>query len=283
MKDVKRFMICFGAAFLLCLFLGGAAFAGKTLTVAVGGDMPTMKMKDKTGALSGYEIDMVKAIANEAGFQVRFVEVPWKNLYNDLNAGKYDAVIASSSISGGKKQRFGMSDPYFSTSQLLVVPKAKADMSVNGKNIAVFKLSPTADKVRRSGANLTYYTLEETGQAFKDLAKGNVDGVLCDSPTAYGYSTGSYEGRFCLSNEACILDPNLKKEDYGIVVRKGNNDTLDLINKGLASVKSKDIDDQIMGKWFKDSMLAAAPGRSSDSMFASDIPTGPQNSPASTK
>lgn len=283
MKDVKRIMICVGAVFLMCLLLSSIAYAGKTITVAVGGDIPTMKMKDNSGALTGYEIDMVKAIAHEAGFQVKFVEIPWKNLYNDLNAGKYDAVVASVSITSGKKTRFGLSDPYFSTGQVLVVPKAKVNQSVNGKNIGVFKLSQTADKVRRSGANLTYYTAQETEQAFKDLSKGNVDGILCDSPVALGYTTDKYAGRFCLSNDRCILDPSLKKEDYGIVCKKGNTEVLDLINKGLASVKSKDMDDQIMDKWFKGSMVAAASGQSSSSMFASEIPTGAQNSPTSPK
>ncbi|HWR69407.1 MAG TPA: transporter substrate-binding domain-containing protein [Desulfomonilia bacterium] len=283
MKIIKGFLACCGVVIVLSFFMCGPAFAGKTLVVAVGGDVPTMKMKDSKGSLTGYEIDMIKAIASEAGFQVKFVEVPWKNLYNDLNAGKYDAVAASVSINGGKKERYGLSDPYFSTGQLLIVPKGKASGSVNGKNIAVFKLSPTADKVRRSGANLTYYTVEETDQAFKDLAKGNVDGVLCDTPVALGYSTGKHAGKFCLSKDGCILDPSLKKEDYGIVVKKGNTETLGLINAGLAAVKSKNMDDQIMDKWFKEAMTEVASSLDFGSMFASEIPSGPQNSPASPK
>ena len=59
MKDIRKFMTCFGAAILLCLFLSSPAFAGKTITVAVGGDIPTMKMKDTSGSLAGFEIDMV--------------------------------------------------------------------------------------------------------------------------------------------------------------------------------------------------------------------------------
>lgn len=283
MKDVRRILACVGAAILMCLIVSSAAYAGRTITVAVGGDIPTMKMKDSSGALTGFEIDMVKAIASEAGFQVKFVEVPWKNLYNDLNAGKYDAVVASVSITSGKKNRFGISEPYFSTGQVLVVPKSKANLSMNGRNIGVFKLSQTADKVRRSGANLTYFTAQETEQAFRDLAKGNVDGVLCDAPVALGYVSGKYSGKFCLSSDSCILDPSLKKEDYGIVCKKGNSEVLGMINKGLAAVKSKDTDDKIMAKWFRDTMVATASGQSSGSMFASEIPTGAQNSPVSPK
>jgi polar amino acid transport system substrate-binding protein len=287
MKKAMKFMTCVGIAVLLGVFAGSAAFAGKTLVVAVGGDIPTMKMKDGKGSLSGYEIDMIKAIAKEAGVDVKIVEVPWKNLYNDLNAGKYDAVAASVSITPGKQGRYGMSDAYFSTGQLLVVPKSRVNDSVNGKNIGVFKLSQTADKVRRSGANLTYYTVEETAQAFKDLANGNVHGILCDTPVALGYTTGKHAGKFCLSNDNEGCTAGSAREDYGIVVKKGNADTLDLINKGLASVKSKDMDDEIMGKWFKgaDAKVASSLGQKSffDSLFASEVPTGAQNSPASAK
>lgn len=282
MTQVRRMITFAGIAILVCLFMSSAAFAGKTLVVAVGGDIPTMKMKDSKGALTGYEVDLINAIAKESDVQVKIVEVPWKNLYNDLNAGKYDAVIASVSITGSKKDRYGISDPYFSTGQLLVMPKSKANSGVNGRNIGVFKLSPTADKVRRSGANLTYYTAEESETAFKDLAKGNVDGVLCDIPMALGYTSGKYAAKFCIANESCVMDSSLKKEDYGIVVKKGNSEVLDIINNGLASVKSKDIDDKLMNKWFKDS-LAATSGSWFDSLFASDVVTGPQNSPASSK
>ncbi len=59
MKKAMKFATCVGVAVLLGMFASSAAFAGKTLVVAVGGDIPTMKMKDAKGSLSGYEIDMI--------------------------------------------------------------------------------------------------------------------------------------------------------------------------------------------------------------------------------
>jgi polar amino acid transport system substrate-binding protein len=48
------------------------------------------------------------------------------------------------------------------------------------------------------------------------------------------------------------------KEEYGIAVRKGNAETLDLVNKGLQAVKSKGIDSQLKDKWFNKASLPAS-------------------------
>ena len=95
MKTLKWWMkgVCITLA--LCFFLCSGASAQRTIVVAVDGDWAPMKMKDAQGALVGYEIDVMKAIGEEAGFKVSIVEVPWDSIFSGLDAGRYDAVIAS--------------------------------------------------------------------------------------------------------------------------------------------------------------------------------------------
>jgi polar amino acid transport system substrate-binding protein len=282
MARLKNFIICLSAVGLASLVITGGAWAQRAITVAVGGDVPSMKMKDSRGGLSGFEIDMMKAVAEEGAFDVKFVEAPWNKLFDGLNTGKYDAVIASVSITPGRKDRFEVSEPYFRSEQLLVVHKSKADKSISGRNVGVFRLSQAADKIRRSGANLTYYTVQETPQAFKELEKGSIDAILCDSPVALGYTTDRKSSSLCISEHTNILEPSLRNEYYGIVCKKGNREVIDLIDKGLAGVKSKKIDDRLVQRWFKDGLETIASGKPRP-LFASEIPTGVQNSPVPPK
>lgn len=274
----RRNLVIFLVTCIVCTGLVSDAWAEKTVTVAVGGDVPFMKEKDAKGNLVGYEIDMIREVAKEAGFSVKIVEVPWKSLFDGLNTGKYDAVIAQVNITPGRKDRFEISEPYFRAAQVLVVPKSRQNDPVTGKNIGVFRLSRAADTIRRSGCNLTYYTVQETPQAFRDLQKGSVDGILCDMPVALGYTRNKSSG--LAISTACPFDADAA-EDFGIVCKKGNSSLVRLINEGLSAVKDKNLDKAIASRWFKDTRASGMEATSG--VFASETVTGPQNSPSPSK
>jgi polar amino acid transport system substrate-binding protein len=252
MKITKLWMGCTAACVVLSMFLAGSASAGKTMVVAVNANMPPMVMKDAKGNVVGYEIDLMNAMAREAGFQVRMIEVPWRKIFKDLDAGKYNAVMASVNITQQRKEKFDFSEPYFTAEQLLVVNKNHAERPFDGEEVAVFKLTTGADTVRRiKGCKMAFYTVEETEKAFRDLAKGDLAGVFCDSPLALSYTNGKYNGRFIIAGNALAACGELPREEYGIMVKKGDVETLALINKGLQAVKDKDIDTRLKEKWIK--------------------------------
>ena len=261
--DMNRWINYLLAGLLLCVFMSTPAFAGKTLVVAVNLNWPPMEMKDKKGKMTGYEIDLINAMGEAAGFQVKFIEVPWKTIFTGLEKGNYDAVLASVSITESRKDKYDFSEPYFTTEQLFVVPKAKREEPLREKSIAAFKLTTGAEALRLyQKVNIAFYTVEETDKAFKDLSKGLIDGVLCDSPMAVDYATynNTYKDKFALTT--CLLPDGVQipKENYGIAVRKGNAEVLDLINQGLHAVKEKGIESEIRTKWIKPSELGTGPG-----------------------
>jgi polar amino acid transport system substrate-binding protein len=261
--DLKHWINYLLAGMLLCVFMSTPAFAGKTLVVAVNPNWPPMEMKDKKGKITGYEIDLIKAMGEAAGFRVKFVAVPWKTIFTGLEKGKYDVVMASVSITEARKDKYDFSEPYFTTEQLFVVPKAKREEPLREKSIAAFKLTTGAEALRLyQKVNIAFYTVEETDKAFKDLSKGFIDGILCDSPMAVDYATcnSKFKNRFALTS--CLLPDGVQipKENYGIAVRKGNAEVLDLINQGLQAVKDKGIESEIRTKWIKPSELGTDPG-----------------------
>lgn len=254
MMKSKPVMKCLCAALLLvsCLFAGTAECAKKTVVVAVDGDWPPMKMKDDKGNLAGYEIDMIRAIADEAGFEVSLVEVPWDAIFEGLDALRYDAVIASVSITDKRKGKYDFSAPYISAGQLLVVPKSLVSKPLAGKVIAAFEATTGEAALKGAdGVKRKVYPAAPLDSPFKDLAEGAVSGVLCDVPVAvhYAFYEKAYKGKFAITSEDIILGKPSAPEDYGIVVRKGNAEILEFMNKGIKGVKSKDTAVKLRMKW----------------------------------
>lgn len=207
MKAVSFWMTRGFVALFFCLFFVSGAFAQRTIVIAVDGDWPPMKMKDDKGNLIGYEIDMIQAMGSQAGFQVSFVEVPWDNIFKELDAGKFDAVLSSVSITDQRKEKYDFSLPYFSAEQLLVVRKPMVSESLQGKTIAAFEATTGAAALGKSElVEKRLYPVEAMDRAFSDLAGSKVDGVLCDTPVAinYAFINNSYKGKFAITSEKSV-------------------------------------------------------------------------------
>jgi polar amino acid transport system substrate-binding protein len=237
------------AAFLLP---AGPAYAARVLTVEVSAGRPPMVMKDAKGRLTGFEIELLRAIAEEAGFRMKIRDVPWTRLARDLEAGKCDAVMASFPITEQRKERFDFSAPYYMARSVLVVRKDRPAGPFEGKEVASFRMSAGADLFRKSHVcKIAVYTLDELDQALTDLATGNLEGILCDFPLSMGFVKGKYKNELMLADDALSAAADLPGEDYGVAVRKGDAATLHLINKGLLSVKDKGLDSRLREKWLK--------------------------------
>jgi len=95
-----------------------------TFTVATSPNYPPMEFIDKEGNLVGFDIDIMHAAAEEAGFMVAFTRVPFYDLANGLRAGKYDAVISGVTIVESPNPGVEFSVPYYWCDQVLLVKTA---------------------------------------------------------------------------------------------------------------------------------------------------------------
>jgi len=223
---------------------------GRTITVATDATWPPMEMVDTSKNIVGFDIDLMKAIAKEAGVEVVFKNTAWDGIFGGLDAGKYDAIISSVTITDERKKQYDFSEPYINIGQILVVPKTvknvKTLSDMKGKKVGAQIGTTGAFEVKKaSGVELKTY--DEVGLAFEDMAAGRINGVVCDEPTAANFALqrAEYKEKFQIVGET------FTKESYGIVVKKGNKELLDMLNKGIAAVKSKGIDGQLKKKWVR--------------------------------
>ena len=232
------------------LMTGSAFAAGKKIVVATDATWPPMEMVDANKQIVGYDIDLINAVAKEAGLAVEFKNTAWDGIFAGLDTGKYDAIISSVTITDERKAKYDFTDAYTSIGQILVVPKTdkttKTIADLKGKKVGS-QIGTTGAMEVKKVAGVESKTYDEIGLAFEDMAAGRISGVVCDEPVAahFALKKKEYKEKFKIVGKA------FTKEGYGIVVKKGNTELVTLLNKGIKAVKAKKLDTKIHTKWVK--------------------------------
>ena len=91
-----------------------------------------------------------------------------------------------------------------------------------------------------------HYLSEPSGVALEDLAKGNLDAVMCDDPVAKYYANTKDEYRDKFHIGLVTGEP----EFYGFALRKNDKELAQKLNAGIKAVQEKGIEKQILEKWF---------------------------------
>ncbi|UZG43885.1 basic amino acid ABC transporter substrate-binding protein [Caldimonas thermodepolymerans] len=226
--------------------------------------------QDEKGEIVGFDIDVVRAIAEKAGFEVKFVNTPWEGIFNTLQQGDRDFLVSAITITDERKQTMDFSDPYFDARQLIAV---RQDSTVSKfedlKTLRVgVQTGTTGDEVvtKLQGKNSTLIKrFESTPLALQELQAGGVDAVVADNGVVENYVANNANAQF-----KTVSDDSFEAEQYGLAVRKGNTELLEKLNQGLAAIKSDGTYDQIYAKWFGAKPAAEAPAAQAPAAEASN-------------
>ncbi|MDE2300872.1 MAG: basic amino acid ABC transporter substrate-binding protein [Burkholderiales bacterium] len=237
-----------------------AAPAAQVLTVGTDATYAPFEWQNEKGQIVGFDIDVVNAVAQKAGLQVKFVNTPWEGIFNALNQGDRDLLVSSITITGERKQTMDFTDPYFDANQLIAVPAdSKVTRFDDLKTLKVgVQNGTTGDEAvsrlqGKNSANIKRF--ESTPLALKELEAGGVDAVVADNGVVINYMANNAGSKF-----KTVSDTAFAPEHYGIAVRKGNTALLAQLNKGLAGIKADGTYDRIHTQYFGS---AASPGGAS--------------------
>ena len=235
------------------LFAGGKkeATGGKRhVVVATDSTFPPMEFVDENKQITGFDIDLFNAIAEASGFTAEFKSVAWDGIFAGIEAGKYDVIASSVTITDERKATMDFSDPYINAGQILVVQGATTGVTtladLTGKTVGA-QISTTGAFEVEKVTSVTLKSYDDIGLAFEDLYNGRIQGVVVDTLTAvdYALSNDKYKGALKIVGEA------FTEENYGFVVQKGNKELLDLINAGLKKVRDSGKYAEIQAKWLR--------------------------------
>lgn len=259
----RRALACLGAAATALLLAAcgkpadtaapaAAASAAAPRVIVVGTDpvYPPFEWQNEKGEIVGFEIDLMRAVAERAGLQVKFVATPWEGMFNALAQGDRDALMHAITITEERKPTMDFTAPYFDASQLIAVPQdakvaSMADLKplrvavqtgTTGDDVVSRLLGKTHPRIRR---------FESIPLALRELENGGVDAVVADNGVVAHYVANNVGGRF-----KTVSDPAFVPEQYGIVVKKGDAELLSLLNDGLAKARADGTHARLMAQYF---------------------------------
>lgn len=223
---------------------------GLTITVATEPTYPPFQSM-YGGEVVGFDIDLVKAIAEELGAELEFTFLEWDALLTALSADSRDFDFAASAmtIRPDRAETILFSDPYFVSVQALAVPMGSDITSIDdvdeGFRVAVQNGTTghifSTENLEEKGVVIRPYAGGQ--ESFLALASGEVDGVIIDLPVVANQIA---EGDFDLK---MVLLPDADKENFGLAFGKSRTELANAVNEALAAVIANGTYAEIYARW----------------------------------
>jgi cyclohexadienyl dehydratase len=162
------------------------------LKVGTTGDWNPMTMKDPaTNSYTGYDIDVMTALAKDLDVEIEFVPTDWKTLVSGVVSGKYH-MTGSASISPARAKVAGYTDSYFSLATVPLTLAKNADKFQDWADLdkadvtVAATLGTTQEKqVKQFFPNAQYKIVEAPARDFQEVLAGRADAHITSNVEAY--------------------------------------------------------------------------------------------------
>lgn len=205
---------------------------------------------DETGEFVGIDVDIIKAVAEDQGFNYEIRSLGWDAAVAAVQAGQADGLIAGASITDERKESgWIFSDGYYNATQTFVVAEdsdIKGFEDLAGKNVAVKNGTQGAKFAEslKDEYGFTTSVFEDSPTMYQDVIMGNSAACVEDTPImADSIKTGGL---------ALKIPEGMESDgaSYGFaIMREDNQELLDMFNAGLKNIKDNGTYDEIIAKY----------------------------------
>ena len=218
MHNYKKILL----AAVATLAFGSSAMAAEKIKIGTEGAYPPFNMIDSTGKPGGFDVDIAMALCAQMKAECEVVTSDWDGIIPALNAKKFDAIVASMSITDERKQAVDFTAPYYTNKLQFIAQKSsdfKADKaSLKGKVIGAQRATIAGTWLEDNMGDVVEIKLYDTQEnAYLDLSSGRVDGVLADKFVNWEWLKSEAGKDFEFKGE-----PVFDNDKIGIAVRKGD-------------------------------------------------------------
>jgi polar amino acid transport system substrate-binding protein len=197
-------------------------------------------MKDKTGKLIGFEIDVATRLAADMGVKIEFTPTKWAGIIPALLTGKFDVIVGGMSIRPDRNLKVNFSIPYDYAGQSLAANKKLAagfsrleDFNRSDVVIAARLGSTAADAANRFLPNSQKKFFDDEAQVIQEVLNGKAHAAVASAPLP-AFQAIKYPERLFVPFAGTFT-----KEPIGFAVRKGDFDTLNYFNNWIRFVEAK--------------------------------------------
>ncbi len=203
---------------------------------------------DASGQLTGFDVEIGRAIAQRLGVKPVFVEGKWDGLIAGLDANRYDAVINEVAVTDARKAKYDCSDPYSALHAALIVRSdnttIKSFDDLKGKKSANTLTSNFGKIATAHGAEVV--GVQGFNESIDLLTSGRVDATVNDSLSFLDFKKHKPDAKVKIA----AIDNSADSDKSAVIIRKGNPELLAAINKALADMKADGTYEKISNKYF---------------------------------
>jgi polar amino acid transport system substrate-binding protein len=246
---MKRLLLATVAALLA---LAPLASADDTIRIATEGAYPPFNFVKPDGTLAGLDVDMANALCEQMKAKCTIVAQDWDGMIPALMASKFDAIIASMSITEERKQKIDFTNKYYTTPLAIIVPKdstLKGVTAADLKGKAIGAQGSTtqgnyaSDVYGKAGAEVKLYPTQD--EATADLQNGRIDALISDKFVVVDWL--NTVGKDCCK---MLADVPGTETQAGIGIRKGDDALREKFNKAIDAIVADGTYKKIVAKYF---------------------------------
>ena len=215
-------------------------------TLTIGSDIPYPPFEQgKPPDYTGFDVELMDEIAKRIDVTPKWVDTSFATIFSDLQAGKFDIVASSTTITPARSKRVTFSDPYFDADQSLMVQKGSDLTSVDDitSDTAIgVQTGTTGQDYAENNTPGTVQSYAAIGTVFNALQAGQVDAVINDFAVS-AFALKKYP-------ELDVVQTIPTGENYGFPVQKTNPALLKAVNGALKALIADGTYQDIFKKWF---------------------------------
>lgn len=228
------------------------ALAGKVIRIGGDNNYPPYEFVDESGNYRGFNVDIMRAVAIELGVDIELVPMTWGSALYFLKQGEIDA-IQGITRTDSREEIFDFTEALVTNSQNIFVMKSTTHIAgledLSGLKVAI-QAGDVTDEILARVPDIVLIEKENQAKALDALLDGEVEAYVGNRLTGTYYIQ-----KRGLTEEVKIVGEPMYVTQYSSAVQKGDKETLELLNKGIETIKKNGTYDKIYKKWFGEEIL----------------------------
>ncbi|WP_332816471.1 transporter substrate-binding domain-containing protein [Ramlibacter sp.] len=229
--------------------LGSSVAHAQDNVLRVGTDatFPPMEFMEN-GKRTGFDVELVEAIARKLGKQLEWVDIDFKGLIPGLVSRRFDMAVSAIYITDERKKVVDFTDPYYAGGLVAMVKEGSSIRKLSdldGKKVTVQVGTKSVGFLQQNYPKVQRVEVEKNQEMFNLVDIGRADAAVTGKPAAYQY----VRTRPGLQ----VLQEQLTTEEYGMALRKDTPELTKAVNGAIAQLKADGTYAAIVRKWFQNS------------------------------
>ncbi len=232
-----------------------AADLPKELRIVTSDDYPPFNFMSAEGVLTGFNVDLARAICAELQVACAIQAVAFDGLLEAMEQGRADAAIAGLAATPANRAALDFSERYLGTPARFVARKGNAPSTaipetVASKRIAVVSRTAHEAYLRSFFNEAAIRPYPDLKSAQAALRNGDVDLLFADGITLSLWLNGTDSAGCCVFVGGAFTDSRFFGEGFAVAVKAGNDKLRHAMDYALQRIWEKGVYTDLYLRWF---------------------------------